>query len=449
MDYHTTERVKKSLEDLQDALEDLGQSHSANPGDPSFSREAFLLLQGSAQEVVALWQSVPPSYFHGEVGDLIRRRLMLQNDRHDLWGPLQQLTSPLWSMEDVFLIPSGSSKLRSELLVRLPEDLPMVGDFDEKDFPERNGSPHRLLVAVALGDALAVQAIEQTPWIMNETSDNLEARLRGEGALIALAIRPLGIKSLAFARKQWETARSSGAWNVSDQALDDTSASVFKVLGSQSRAKSTEALLHRVIEMQGGGSREALELVRDIVWEAPPAIAARCWSAACASCPELLGLPPKPAAPFLRGVVADSDPFLVCLEQGRLLAGKKMFEQWDRPSFSSEDVDAQSRAWVQAFVALVDNKLPEQRIHFNEYVKQGLQPLRAWVDQEGAWPFNHLSTEGWRRLGRWSQQATGVLDDLLTFNASVHTDEEYRALRLQVKMVSTFLPQVSPPKPRF
>lgn len=446
MDYQTEKRLKKMLEELEDALDGVASS-SADPAQGDlFAREAFLLLKGTAEEVVAFWKGQSKAYFEAAEGDLIRRRLMLQHNRDDLWEPLHAITNPMWGFEDVFLIPPGPSALRAKLFGLLPEDLPMTGEFDAKMFPEELGAPSRLLVAIALGDTVALKAVESTAWLMEGIPPAEEARLRGEGALMLLARRPLSLPGLTFARTQWQKAREEGLWEFSDEPLEALSSGVFWAMRNE-RATSTTGLLDLCLENQSA-LPFGRELFRDLVWDAPEPIAARCWSEGCLKEPKLLDLPAREGAPFtLAG--PQGDPFLMALEAHRLLCGKPMFDQWASPSFDSAAVDAQVPKWSAAVVTLAMKKIPETPNQLTGMAIRGVQEVQRWVLQEDAWPMAHLSEAIQRRLNEWRSEFAESLLKVANFSVAPRTNEEYRALLLEVGLFKTWMPTPALPKPRF
>lgn len=449
MDYQTEKRLKKMLEELEDALDGVASS-SADPAQGDlFAREAFLLLKGTPEEVVAFWKAQSNAYFEAAEGDLIRRRLMLQHNRADLWEPLHALTNPMWGFEDVFLIPPGPSALRAKLFGLLPEDLPMTGEFDAKVFPEELGAPSRLLVAIALGDTVALKAIESTAWLMEGIPPAEEARLRGEGALMLLAHCPAGIPKLNFARAQWQKARAEGLWEISDEPLEALSLGVFWAMRNERVARTgTTGLLDLCLENQNA-LPFGRELFRDLVWDAPEPIAARCWSEGCLKEPRLLDLPAKEGAPFTLAGPQGYDPFLMALENNRLLCGKPMFDQWASPSFDSNAVDAQLPKWNEALVSLAMKRIPEDPSRLSRIAIRGVEEVQRWALQEDAWPMAHLSEASQRRLNEWRSGFAESLLKVANFSAALRTHEEYRALLLEVGLFKTWTPIPEVPKPRF
>jgi len=447
VDYQTEKRLKKMLEELEDALEGIAGLPTEPSNGTLFSREAFLLLQGSQEEVVAFWRAQSKAYFEAAEGDLIRRRLMLQHNRADLWEPLHTVASPMWGFEDAFLIPPGPSALRAKLFGLLPEDLPMTGEFDAKVFPEELGEPSRLLVSIAMGDAVALEAVENTAWLMEGTTPAEEARLRGEGALMLLARGPLSMSGLTFARKQWERARKEGLWEISEQPLETLSSDVFYALRNE-RIATTKGFLERCLENQ-----DALpfgrELFRDLVWDAPEPISAQCWSEACFKEPKLLDLPAKQGAPFTLAGPDGCDPFLMALEAQRLVCGKPMFDQWASPSFDSTAVDDQVPKWIEALVNLGMKKIPADRQRLNGFSVKEVQAVQRWALQEDAWPMAHLSAETRQQLNEWRSEFATSLGKVVAFPVAQKTDQEYREVLLEVGLLKAWTPVLERPKPRF
>lgn len=433
-----TNQLLRAIEDLRDSLGFLG---GAGPeGEASLADEAVLLNRGSDAEVVAFWKAQDSKWFYDEAGDFVRRQIVLQQNRHSLYEALSELAWPIWSMDDVFTVPSGPSALRAQLLVKPPEDLVPTGELDYCE--EKDGEPHRLLLAVALGDPLSVAAVERTPWVMGATSASEEAKARGEGALMWLQKCPADKDAWDFGRDQWRKAQQEGLWEISEAKLSPQHAHLAKHL--RVHGNSSFQMLSDIAARIGTSDIRHAEVFRELAWSIPVDLATALWSEKYAwRFSALRGLPAASGAPFLSTPGHGSDPFLRILRNGILVEGRPMFAQWENPSFDAERLDQQVPAWRMAIADIVMKAAPEGQ--WNISTQGVLGDVQRWLVSSDAWPLDHLSEKVARGLTQWSTQCAEAVAAL----SVIQNATELKGALMDIKLLANGLTSAPMIKPRF
>lgn len=448
MDLLKTKDLLRAMDDLQNSLGFLnGEGPGGMGASESLAAEAVVLNLGGDEEIVAFWKSKDPKYFHNKAGDFVRRHIVLQQNRASLYPALSELAWPLWSLDDVFTIPAGPSALRAQLLTHPPEELVPTGDFDY--CREEEGEPHRLLLAVALGDPLSVSAVERTPWIMDATSASEEARVRGEGALMWLMKCPGDKASMEFGLRQWRLAQQSGLWGVGEAPLDARSARLATHLRCSSR--SSLDMLSSLAFQTGTPPPHWAEGFREMAWALPADLATALWSEKYASrqAETLRKLPPASGAPFLSIPDNSSDPFLAVLKKGGLVSGAQLFDQWENPSFDADRVAQQVPAWRSAIANMVLQASPAGV--WSLATTRVVQDVPQWLLSDDAWPLAHLPEAVGKDLLAWSARCAEAIQGLSLFQdvPAGQPNPEFRAALLDIPLLSNGLTSAPIRKPRF
>jgi len=454
---------QRQIEDLDRAMEDLANSLEAlSDVDYGYRRgslaeEALVLLRGTPAQVVEFWESQPKEYFDSEQGDLLRRRLVLRQQRAELWEPMNALCHPMWALDDVFRLDPGPSELRARLLVLPHDQLVPVGDVDVCVWPESTKDiiePHRLSIAIAMGDPLSGAAVEATPALMDGLSQEARAMLRGEAALVLMGSARTP-ERFEFARQQWLKAVEEG-WIMERGDLDELAQLISYALSRGNGPAHSTVLFVRAadaldtrkpIEAQAARA----EALAEMVWKMTPELAVQVWASCIQKDPRLIDFGRPERSPFFTTVEEKDDLFLTLLRDGTYVSGERLFSTCaDAPPaelFSRETV----QRWIEAAVKPI---MHSGSTYWPGSLDVALHRVQKWLDGEtGApWPSSRLDDQTNEFLSRWTSECFDAMAGLMAFKDTPAIKEgapEWRQALLRMRMLGTFDPAPDRPRPRF
>lgn len=410
----TQDRALRHLYGLHEAMSELkayGVSEQYN-----LEEEVLLFFRGSAEQVTQYWASAPANYLQDPIHDAIRRHMLCQWDRGDLFDAAQSMCAPNWTFEDALLVPKGPSALRASLLGRPDVQL----GFEEDSHFATLGISPRLLglgIANACADPLAMEAVECHLKGLDAIAG---AQMRLEGA--AGALKFLGTpyatpsdegftRTVDWAHAQWIKALNDGG--IADKA------SPFLAALNRTQNNTTKPMQHILntfqipARTQSNHSQDLFEKLRDMVWSHGGAAASVGWGKVLCKLPQPLGmaLSQAPSWPMdLTNTNLNMDPFVLAVRwsQWGMLECLQAHAQAhpDRMQITDDRIEL----WVGELARHMGEAKRVEPGMGNVRWKERLLAIRILLNTPGTWPKAWMTQQQQIAVQAWSEAVTPVLD---------------------------------------